>query len=744
MNNRLDLMVEDRAEEDSDLIRYLDIVIANRWLIASIFAVVVLLGTAYAFLAKPTYEADIMIQVEEDNPTSASSLLGNVSSLFDVKTEAEGELEILQSRLVVDQAVNNLRLYIDARPRYFPLIGWRIADSAKSLSNPGLLGWGGFCWGTESIDVREFDVPKDLEDERFKLTLLDNHRFRLTQSDLDAPIEGTIGKPVDVDQSVGHLHLLVADVRAKPGAAFNLIREPKLKTLTNLQEKLNMQQKGKQSDIITGALRGGDPKQISAILNQIGEAYVAQNVKRKAAEAEKSSQFLESLLPGLKHDLEVAEKRYNAMRDRRGTFDVSLEAQTFLQESVATQSGLLDLQQRRADLATRYAPGHPAIVALDQQIDTMKAKLGDVNSRVKRLPNLEQDTVSLMRDVQVDQDIYVGTLNNIQQLKLVAAGKVGNVRQVDDARLPEEAVWPKKPLVIGLAAIAGLMLGIGTAFAREMLYGGVTDAQDIERYAGLNVYGTIPLSQIQKSLNTSMQTGKAARYLLAESNPTDPSIESLRSLRTALSFAMLEAPNNRLLLTGPAPGVGKSFISANLAAVLCGGSRRVLLIDADMRRGHLHQYFGRTRGQGLSNVLAGQATVEAAIQHEVSPGLDLMTTGSIPPNASELLLSDSMSRLMESLSERYDMVVIDTPPVLAVSDAPVMATIAGTVFLVARFQQTAIGEITESARQLQRANAPLKGVIFNGVDARAFGYRSKYGAYRYVAYQYENQKRLAK
>ncbi|SDI96783.1 tyrosine-protein kinase Etk/Wzc [Paraburkholderia steynii] len=740
MNKQSGLMVEDHTDEDDDLIRYLDILIASRWLIASVFAVVVLLGVAYSFLAKPSYEADIMVQVEEDNPTSASSLLGDVSSLFAVKTQTEGELEILQSRTVVDQAVNSMRLYIDARPRYFPLIGWRVAQNAKSLSTPGLAGWGGFCWGNESIDVREFDVPKELEGERFRLTLLGNQRFRLTQSDLDSPIEGIVGKPLDIEQSVGHLHLLVAGVHAKPGAAFYLTRESKLKTLTDLQQMLKMQQKGKQSDIIIGALRGSDPQQISDILNRIGDAYVAQNVKRKTAEADKSSQFLEALLPGLKHDLEVAEKRYNAMRNQSGMFDVSVEAQTFLQQSVAAQSGLLDLQQKRADLATRYAAAHPAIVALDAQIDAMKAKARDLNDRMKLLPNRQQDAVSLMRDVQVAQDIYVGTLNNIQQLKLVAAGKVASVRQVDEARVPEDPVSPKKPLLIGIAAIVGLMLGIGAAFVREMLYGGVTDAQDIERFAGLNVYGTIPLSQVQKSLNVGMQSGRPGKYLLAESHPDEPSIESLRSLRTALSFAMLEAPNNRLLLTGPAPGIGKSFVSANLASVLCGGNKRVLLIDADMRRGHLHQYFGQERGQGLSNVLAGHAAAEAVIQREVSPGLDLLTTGSIPPNASDLLLSDRMNNLMELLGSRYDMVIIDTPPVLAVSDTPAMAALAGTVFLVARFQKTVLGEITESARQLQRANAPLKGVIFNGVDARAFGYRSKHGAYRYVAYQYQSPK----
>jgi tyrosine-protein kinase Etk/Wzc len=166
----------------------------------------------------------------------------------------------------------------------------------------------------------------------------------------------------------------------------------------------------------------------------------------------------------------------------------------------------------------------------------------------------------------------------------------------------------------------------------------------------------------------------------------------------------------------------------------------VLLVDADMRRGHLHKYFGIARGRGLSNVLSGQASLDEVINRDVSTGLDLVTTGSIPPNPSELLMSKGMVRLLDRIGDMYDLVVIDAPPVLAVADASILAGNMGTTFLVARFQKTVIGELTESAKQLERANALLKGVIFNAVDARAFGYRSKYGSYRYIAYRYERAK----
>ncbi|MET3622467.1 polysaccharide biosynthesis tyrosine autokinase [Burkholderia ambifaria] len=733
MNKAPNPLPEADLGDEPELVRYVDLLLTNRWLVAGIAAAVFAAGAAYALLARPIYASNLLIQVE-DSTGGADSLLGSVSSLFDGKIQAAAEIEILQSRMVVGHAVKNLRLYIDATPKRFPLIGKAIAARAHGLSRPGLFGFGGYGWGTESIEIGTFDVPKTFEGDRFELTALPDGRFRLENGDLDQPIEGALGHLVESTQAGGTFRIRVDALHARPGAVFQVERHSELKTLQRLQKHLTVSEIRKQSNVINVSLKGEDPDTVANILNTIGTAYVAQNVKRKSAEAEKSLAFLENVAPQLKQNLEQAEAKYNAMRRKRGTFDLGIEAQAYLQDSIATQATLLALQQKRAEASTRFTAGHPEMQALDRQIDGAKQKIDGLSARLRAFPDIEQDELRLRRDVEVGNEMYVGVLNNIQQLRLVSAGKVGNVREVDNAPVPEEPVEPRKALILALSAILGVMLGVTAAVARESLFGGVKDSSDIERRTGLSVYGTIPDSPMQRTAAATAARRGYIPSLLANESPSDAAIESLKSLRTALGLTLLDANNNRVLLTGPSPGVGKSFVSANLAAVMAAAGHRVLLIDADMRRGHLHDSFGVPSAPGLSDLLTGRVSLPDATRHGVSKGLDFIPTGAASQSTSELLLGESTTRLLDEMSAAYDVVIIDTPPVLAVADASILAPHCATIFLVTRARQTTIDEIAESAKQLNRISSGLLGVLFNGIDTRAFGYRTRYGAYRYAPY----------
>ncbi|QQJ99192.1 polysaccharide biosynthesis tyrosine autokinase [Burkholderia ambifaria] len=733
MNKAPNPLPEADLGDEPELVRYVDLLLTNRWLVAGIAAAVFAAGAAYALLARPIYASNLLIQVE-DSTGGADSLLGSVSSLFDGKIQAAAEIEILQSRMVVGHAVKNLRLYIDAAPKRFPVIGKAIAARAHGLSRPGLFGFGGYGWGTESIEIGTFDVPKTFEGDRFELTALPDGRFRLENGDLDQPIEGALGQLVESTQAGGTFRIRVDALHARPGAVFQVERHSELKTLQRLQKHLTVSEIRKQSNVINVSLKGEDPDTVANILNTIGTAYVAQNVKRKSAEAEKSLAFLENVAPQLKQNLEQAEAKYNAMRRKRGTFDLGIEAQAYLQDSIATQATLLALQQKRAEASTRFAAGHPEMQALDRQIDGAKQKIDGLSARLRAFPDIEQDELRLRRDVEVGNEMYVGVLNNIQQLRLVSAGKVGNVREVDNAPVPEEPVEPRKALILALSAILGVMLGVTAAVARESLFGGVKDSSDIERRTGLSVYGTIPDSPMQRTAAATAARRGYIPSLLANESPSDAAIESLKSLRTALGLTLLDANNNRVLLTGPSPGVGKSFVSANLAAVMAAAGHRVLLIDADMRRGHLHDSFGVPSAPGLSDLLTGRVSWQDATRRNVSKGLDFIPTGAASQSTSELLLGESTTRLLDEMSAAYDVVIIDTPPVLAVADASILAPHCATTFLVTRARQTTIDEIAESAKQLNRISSGLLGVLFNGIDTRAFGYRTRYGAYRYAPY----------
>jgi tyrosine-protein kinase Etk/Wzc len=737
--------------EDDDsinLLDLLDVVLDQKKLIGAVMAAVMVLGGGYAITATPIYEANTLIQVEDSKGNPMGALMGEAGSLFDVKSQASAEIEILKSRLVVGQAVSNLQLDLNVSPKYLPVIGRWLARGKTEPSNPGFMGLSGYVRGNESIRIGVFDVPPALEGLRFSVVLT-GKGYELVSPGGDKLGQGAFEKPLSFSFQ-GHAgQLIVGSAVGKPGAEFYVSRRSRLAVTEQLQSQMKIVEQGKSSGVLRTTLEGTNPDQITKILNEVGSLYVRQNTERKAAEAEKSLAFLNTQLPQLKRQLEASEAKFNQFRSEKGIFDLDNEADAYLKEAVDLKVKLFEVQTKRKELEVRFTAQHPSMQALDSTIRDIQAKLKAMEGKAKTLPSVEQDLLRLTRDVKVDNQLYTGLLNSFQQLRLVKEGKVGNVRIVDVAVTPERAIKPQRASVMGIAAVLGLIAGLGLAFLRNSLRPGIKNAEELENNLGMHVFATVPLSSAQAQLDADAKDKKSGTHLLAVLKPNEAAIESLRSLRTALQFAMLDAPNNIVLISGPTPNIGKSFTSANFAAVLGAAGKRILLVDSDMRKGHIHQFFGLERAKGLSELITGSQTFEQVVRAGVAPGLDFISTGTMPPNPAELLMSASAQELLQKLSEQYDIVLVDTPPVLAVSDTAIIAPQAGTIFMVARADVSSLGEMQEASKRLAQSGVTVKGVIFNGLDIskRRYGYGYGYGygykykryGYRYQSYNYSNK-----
>jgi tyrosine-protein kinase Etk/Wzc len=316
---------------------------------------------------------------------------------------------------------------------------------------------------------------------------------------------------------------------------------------------------------------------------------------------------------------------------------------------------------------------------------------------------------------------------------------VPTVELLDRAEVPERPVKPVKALVLVIAAGLGLFIGIVLAFARDFLFKGVLDPKELESKTGLSVFATIPDSERQKELAKRIADKRPEQLALASRYPTDPAVEGLRMMRSSLHYALMDAPNNVVMLAGPLPGIGKSFVSANLATLLAAGGKRVLLVDCDLRRGHLNQYFGLPRGKGLVDIVNGSSTLEETVHRSVLNNLDFVQCGFYPPDPAELLLSNAFTESVSRASEQYDIVLLDAPAILAVSDTAIMAPVAGSIFLVARYGDTRSGEISESVKRLEQSGASVTGVLLNGFKVHYGNYAQarQYGGYAYAAYKAE-------
>ena len=728
---------QDDDNDEIDLMGLLGTLIDHKWLIAGVTGVFMAAGVAYALLATPVYQANALIQVEakKNDPLGFS----DISSMLGKESPSATEIELIKSRRNIGAAVDNLKLDIEVEPNRFPLIGEFMArrfkpDAENPVASP-MLGMSSYAWGGEKLKIAELELPQELLGKKLTLVSGEAGSFTLLDDDDNVLLKGQVGKDVNENG----VSLTVESLQANPGTTFSVIRSPRLSTIMGYQKALDVTERGKESGMIAMALEDNDPATAIQTLNEIARLYVHQNIERTSAEAAQSLGFLKDQLPQVRKDLEKAENALNAFQIRSKSIDISLEAKAILDQIVALDTSISALKLQQAEMDRKFTPQHPAYRALMGQLAELTSKQNRLAKQVEGLPSTQQELLSLTRDLKVSTEIYTQLLNKSQELDVMRAGAVGNVRLIDTADVDlRNPVKPKKALIVLIATLFGAFLAIGYVLFRKALNRGVENPDDIEKL-GLPVYASIPFSSLQKVEDEKSPGGRGTRVtpLLASSHPTDLAIEGLRSLRTSLHFAMLEADNNRLMISGPSPKVGKSFVSSNLAAVIAQSGQRVLLVDVDMRKGYIHKMFGIPVENGLSDLLAKRCDLSTAIHKTEVENLDVIGRGQIPPNPSELLMHKNFTEFLEHVSANYDLVILDTPPFLAVTDAAIVGRQSGTNLIVTRFELNPAREVELTMRRFAQNGIDLKGAIFNGVEKRASA-KYGYGAYGYYNYEYKS------
>ncbi|WP_322041894.1 polysaccharide biosynthesis tyrosine autokinase [Paraburkholderia sp. J67] len=721
-------------EEDVVLGQLLRVIIDDiGWLIA-IAAVVTGCAVFYCYVAKPVYTADTQVRVEQADYTSQALTQtqsgANVASGQQGSLPTDAEIQMIQSRSVLEPVVQQFKLNFAVAPVTLPVVG----SLAARLATPGTpshpwFGLGSYAWGGEVINVDSIDVSPELEGRKLTLTALDNNRFVISGPDGGRLVEGTVGQQVQG----GGVTMLVSQLTARPGTRFSVVRMNDLDAVTAFQNAVKVQEQGKQTGVIDISLEDTDAERAAEVANAVAQSYLRAHVATKQADAGKMLDFLRSEQPRLKSDLENAEAALTAYQSKSGSINASDEAKIYLDGSVQYEQQISALQLQIASLQQRFGDQHPVLLAARQQLAQLQGERAKYDTKFRDLPATEVKAVQLQRDAKVAEDIYVLLLNRIQELSVQRVGTGGNVHIVDPAMRPGKPSKPKKLLIVSAAAMLGLILGTGFVLMRRNMFKGIVDPDVIERNFQLPVYGIVPLSTEQAVLEkrAPVRGGTRLREVLASAAPKDLTVESLRSLRTSLQFSVMDARNHVVALTGSVPGVGKSFLTANLAVLLAHSGKRVLMIDGDMRRGALERYLGGSQENGFSELLSGQIALDEAIRATEVDNLHFISCGRRPPNPSELLMSPRLGQYLEGLAKRYDILLVDTPPVLAVTDAAIIGGHAGSTFVVLRSGIHTEGEIADTLKRLRNTGVRVTGGIFNGVPARA---RGSYG-YGYDAVQ---------
>jgi tyrosine-protein kinase Etk/Wzc len=676
-------------------------------------------AAAYLALRAPTYTASAVIQLQRGPSTVRK--VEDLSAALAEEPPSEPEIEHLRSRSLARIVVERLGLDVRTRARTLPLVGDALA---RRHHGPGLapprLGLDRFAWGGERIRLDQLSVSDDLEGRRIRITARASERISVEIPGAP-PAEGRVGERVSVRAGRTWVELRVVDLVARPGTGFDVWRQRPGEAERELLDRLAVAERGKQTGLLVVGLVWDDRARVAEIVDDVAGSYLRESAVRRAGEAARTLDFLEDQLPVLRGELAIAEAELVSYRSQHLPVALPGGVGAMIAQATAARKELSQLALERAEAHRRFESHHSSVAALDDRATKLREELAALTAQMRELPEEGVQSVRLARDVEVGRALYLLVLERVYELQVVKAGASGNARIVDRPSVPDAPVTPQPLPVLAGALLLGLVAGRAAASAWSDLDDRDATPERIERSTGLSFYGGIPHSSRQRAL--ARRGADGASPVLSAIDPRDAAVEALRSVAAGLEFAVAEARNNVVAVTGPRPGLGKSFVAVNLAAVLASAGRRVLLVDADLRRGELHRRFSHARRPGLAELVVAAAPTHAAVRGSGVARLDLLSTGHLPPNPAELLAGDRFRRVLQASAARYDVVLVDTPPVLVAADAAIVARLAGVVLLVLRAGRTSVREVDTAVKRLAHAGVRINGAVMNELATAAPSYR---------------------
>lgn len=681
------------ASDEIDLLALFKVLKSSYLKIGFFTLFFILIAAAYSFLATPIYQANATLQYDKASQVSLVDQMSEMMPLASSGGQVDSEIEVIKSRMVLGKTVTNLNLDTQIAPA----------------------GFFDKLWGdkTDAV-VALYLVPEDFIGKPATLTYLGDNKYSLNIE--GQVLEGTVGILLKQDD----ISLLISSLVAEVGQEFTLVKNARYSTIEGLRNTLTIAEVGKGTGIINMAIKGADKTENVEILNSIIQNYVDQNTERKKEVTNNTLLFLDEYLPKIKTKLDNYENQLNTFRKKNESIDLSLEAKSALDSALLVEEKLNELTFKEVEIQQLYTRNHPAYQSLLDKRQQLLREKEKISKAIQKLPNTQQQIVRLTRDVESEQAIYNQLVAKQQELSVLNSGITADVRIIDSAESQPNAVAPKKALILVLAAILGFIVGCAYVIAREFFNNKIKGTEDIDAL-GINVYATIPFSSYEKKL-----IAEGNKHPLALENPADTAIEAIRSLRTSVYFSVMNQGNNLVMVTSASPGVGKSFVTSNMAVVLANAGKKVLLIDTDLRKGRIHKAFGLSNKLGLSDYLSQSDTSQPNIHSNVIENLDVICRGKNVTHSSELLMGERFKRLLDTVKGQYDIVVIDTAPILAITDSAIIGKYVGTSLLIAYYGVNTVKDVELSLKRFKQNDIEITGVILNGIDAKSDDYNYVY------------------